>query len=302
MDRRSFLKYISTFAAALAGINSFILHNLSRAFASQKILVEPNPNPQPLSISPSDKIGEAFEGEELVYDISFWLFKKAAVGKISLKKKDDGSYAAVLQAETLGVIGFVTRYRRDIYIANMYEADNGKRFITTVFDKTVTIGSTTRRTITNLDYQNRLMKWKRWKGDKLEEDKEEEILPDTIYDDPLAAFYNFRFGAYGPIEEGREYHITTFPKNDVKTMYIRLATKEERSQRIHGNPHNVDYLADIKIDKELFGSQTGNVEAFFTKELIPIGGVVKDLIFFGDVKGNLIEMKTKLHMEKKKII
>lgn len=286
MNRRNFLKNITAFFAGLLGIQWFPFKRLPQAFASQSFFKVAVSNHQ-------INIGKLFDGEELIYDIGFWLFKKAAIGKIGLKKKEDGGYIAVLQAETLGVIGWVTRYRKDVYIAHMEEAEGGKRFITSVFDKTVTIGDTTKRTATYLDYKKRIMTWKKWKGDKLEEDKQEEIPPDNIYDDPLAAFYNFRFGTYGPIEEGREYRITTFPKKDVKTMYLRIATKDEKDKRIHSNSDDVDYLADIIIDKELFGSQTGNIEAFFTKELIPMGGIVKDLIFFGDVRGTLVEMTSK---------
>lgn len=289
MNRRNFLKNITGFLAGIIGVDWLPFKRLPQAFASQKIFK------QSLLAASNHKIniGELFDGEELIYNIGFWLFKKAAIGKIGLKRKEDGGYIAVLQAETLGVIGWVTRYRKDVYIAHMEEAEGGKRFITSVFDKTVIIGDTTKRTATYLDYKKRIMVWKKWKGDKLEEDKQEEIPPDNIYDDPLAAFYNFRFGTYGNIEEGREYRITTFPKKDVKTMYVRVATKDEKNQRIHSDPDDVDYLADIIIDKELFGSQTGKIEAFFTKELIPMGGIVKDMIFFGDVTGTLVEMTSK---------
>ncbi|OGP29687.1 MAG: hypothetical protein A2073_08195 [Deltaproteobacteria bacterium GWC2_42_11] len=246
----------------------------------------------------AESIGEAFEGEKLIYNIGFWLFEKAAIGRMSLKKNENGGYTAVLEAETLGVIGWVTRYRKDTYITHMNETPDGRRFITSVFDKTITIGTKTKRTVTNLDYKKGLMKWKRWTGDKQEEDREEEIPPDTIYDDPLAAFYNFRFGTYGQIEEGREYHIPTFPKKGIKTMYVRIAKAEEKNKRIHSDPDDVDYLADIIIDKELFGSQTGKIEAFFTKEMIPMGGIVKDLIFFGDVRGTLIEMSSRVALKR----
>src|SRR4030043_2426040 len=53
-----------------------------------------------------------FKGEELSYEVGFWLFKRAALGKLSFKEMEKkGRYMAILQAETLGVLGFVVRYR-----------------------------------------------------------------------------------------------------------------------------------------------------------------------------------------------
>ncbi len=106
----------------------------------------------------------------------------------------------------------------------------------------------------------------------------------------MTAFYNFRYGAYGPVQEGREYHITTFPRKGVSTMYLRLATGDERMKRIKRR-HSSDYLADIRIEEEMFGSQTGNIEAAFSNALILQEVVVKDVILFGDVSGKLVERK-----------
>jgi len=55
-------------------------------------------------------IAEFFKGEELVCEIGFWLFKRVALGKLSFSEMEKrGHYMATLQAETLGVLGWVTR-------------------------------------------------------------------------------------------------------------------------------------------------------------------------------------------------
>ena len=122
----------------------------------------------------------------------------------------------------------------------------------------------------------------------------EKIPPGIYCDDPLGAFYNFRFGAYGPVEEGREYKIFSFPKKDtIPYIYLRIAKKDEfLSMKRDGM--DADYLSYARIDKDLFGSQTGNVEIFFTRGMVPVEGVVKDIVFFGDIKGTLIRQENKL--------
>ena len=250
--------------------------------------------------SPKGKaaIGEYFDGEEFTYNIGFLWFKKAAIGKIGIYKQEKGLYKITLQAETMGFIGFITKYRKDIYHAYAEEMDGGRRFRTKRFEKIVIIGDRTRHGFTDVDYNKRTYHWKSWGGGKDDKEAEESIPPGILYDDPLTGFYNFRFGVYGPIKEGKEYHVPTFPVKDVSTIYVKIAGEKEKAKRLNPGPADIGYIADIVVDKEFFGSQTGNVEVHFTKETIPITAVAKDLILFGDVRGTLVEMTTKIGFRK----
>lgn len=243
-------------------------------------------------------IGEYFDGEEFTYNIGFWWFKKAAVGKIGIHKKENGFYEITLTAETMGFIGFITKYRKDIYHAYVEETDNGRRFRTKRFEKVIKIGDKTRHGYTEVDYSARTYHWKSWGGGKEEKEATERIPPGILYDDPFTGFYNFRFGVYGGIEEGKEFHVPTFPVKGVSTIYARIATNKEKAARINPDPSAIDYIADIVIDKELFGSQTGKVEVGFNKELIPVYATAKDLILFGDVRGTLVEMTSGMEFKK----
>ncbi|MBI3755386.1 MAG: DUF3108 domain-containing protein [Deltaproteobacteria bacterium] len=258
---------------------------------------------QPKSISDNivrgnATIGEYFDGEEFTYTIGFWWFKKAAMGKIGIHKKDANIYEITLTAEAMGFIGFITSYRKDIYRAYAEETDDGKRFRTKRFEKVVVIGSGTRYGYTDVDYTKRTYHWKSWGGGKEEKEAEGTIPPDIYYDDALTGFYNFRFGVYGHIEAGKKFHVPTFPVKGVSTIPVKIAADKEKNSRINPNPDETAYLADIVIDKELLGSQTGNVEVHFTKELIPVFAVAKDLILFGDVRGRLTEMTSKIGLRK----
>lgn len=239
-------------------------------------------------------IGEYFDGEEFTYNIGFWWFKKAAVGKIEIHKKDNGIYEITLTAETMGFIGFITKYRKDIYHAYAEETDNGRRFRTKRFEKTVKIGDRVRYGYTEVNYNAMTYHWKSWGGGKEEKEATEHIPPGILYDDPFTGFYNFRFGVYGKIEEGKEFHVPTFPVKDASSIYVRIATNNEKAERTNPDSAEIDYLADIIIDKELFGSQTGKVEVRFNKDLIPLQATAKDLILFGDVRGTLVEMTSSM--------
>ena len=232
-------------------------------------------------------ISQTFGGEELEYDISFLWFKNAAKAKISFRKKKEGGYLASIEAETLGFVGWVSKYRKDAYFSHIEEAEGERLLVSNLFEYQVTIGNKTRKSHVTFDYEKQHMVWESRGGGKPDSLKKEDILPGVRYDDPLVAFYNFRYAAYGPLEEGKEFHIRTFPKKGVSTIYVKINTKKEKEKRLASVPEGVTYLVDTRIEKELFGSQSGDIEILFSENFTPLVGTVKDIILFGDIRGVL---------------
>lgn len=235
-------------------------------------------------------IGQAFAGEELKYDIGFWFFNGVAESRLMLREDGPGKYVATLSAKTNGVLDTILRHRRDRYISRLRLSEDGRRFVTESFEKEVEMeGKGTRRSIHTVDYKARTVVWKSWGGDRPEKSGVEKIPDGVFTDDPIAAFYNFRFGVYGDIGEGKDYRIITFPKEDrVPEIAIRIAPEEEKRKR--GRKSESGLLADAKIDKELFGSKNGDIEILFTREMLPVQATAKGVTFFGDVKGRLREV------------
>ncbi len=244
-------------------------------------------------------IGEAFAGEELAYDIGFWFFNGVAESRLVLKEDGPGRYVATLSAKTNGVLDSFLKHRRDKYIARLRVSPDGKRFLTESFEKEVSIdGKGTRRSVHKVDYEARTVVSRSWGGGKPEKSTNDPIPDGMFMDDPLAAFYNFRFGVYGGIEEGRDYRITTFPKEDkIPEIKIRIAPEKELRRRARRSVE-ADILADAKIDKELFGSKTGDIEILFTRDMLPVQAIARGIILFGDVKGHLREVVAGAAMRK----
>lgn len=244
------------------------------------------------SDTPAEKVAQvnSYVGEELEYRISFWLFEDVATGMVKLEKDENGEYMATLHAYTTGFVDRVLRHRVDTYVSHMALSSDGKRFITMRFEKTVETTGKTKKSLTVFDYSRGVMTWKTTETGKDDRTGEEKI-PEGFYPvDPLAGFYNFRSGVYGPVTRGREYDIPTFPKDGRKRdIYLRINTKDEAQKRINGRRFETEYLADVKIDKELFGSQSGKVEIIFAEDMIPSEAVAKDIFFFGDVRGRLVK-------------
>lgn len=241
---------------------------------------------------------ESYVGEELEYRIGFWLFNDVATGKVKLERDSSGGYVATLMAHTTG---FVDRlyHRADTYTSYMVLSGDGRRLITTRFEKATETTAKTKRSLTLFDYSKGLMTWRASETGKDDRTGEENIPEGVWPADPLAGFYNFRLGVYGPVVRGREYKIPTFPKDGkARDIYMRINTKEEASERVNDRPIDNDYFADVKIDKELFGSQSGKVEIIFSPDMIPSSAVAKDIFFFGDVRGRLVKTTFAMEFEK----
>jgi hypothetical protein len=248
--------------------------------------------PAPPRKGEGNSIGEFFRGEELHYVIGVWLFKKVAVGKISFREmKEKGRYLSTLQGETLGILGWVARYRTDTYRSVMEEIDGGRRLRSVSFEEDVKVGSTLRRRIHLFDYEKR--KWirvrQRKDGTKIR--TEEEIPPGMVYDDFLTASYNFRYGVYGEIGRGRKYTVATFPRKGASSYIVRVASKEEEEKRRKSekSKNEKEYFVNLLLNPEITHSKEGLIEGWLSKELYPIEGRIKDVILFGDVKGTLIK-------------
>ena len=237
-------------------------------------------------------IAEFFKGEELVYEIGVWLFKRAALGKLSFKEMDKkGCYMATLQAETLGVLGWLSRYRVDTYRATMEEIDGGRCLRSLSFEEDVKIGSKLRRKIHLFDYQKRKWIQLRRNKDGVMERTEEEIPPGKVYDDFITASYNFRYGVYGEIERGRRYTVATFPRKGSSSYELKVARKEEEEKRKKSEKvkDGKDFYVKLFLDPEITHSKEGLIEGWLSKELYPMEGTIKDVVLFGDVKGTLIK-------------
>jgi hypothetical protein len=237
-------------------------------------------------------IGEFFKGEELSYEIGFWLFKRVAQGKISFREMArKGRYQAILQGETLGVLGWAARYRVDTYSAIMEEVDGGRCLRSLSFEEDVKIGGKSRKRTHFFDYENRKWVKVRQRKDGTRSREEADIPPGKVYDDFVTASYNFRYGVYGEIERGKKYIVATFPKKGPSTYEVTVASKEEEEKKRKSEKIKEDkeYFVKLFLDPEITHSKDGIIEGWLSKDLYPIEGMIKDVVLFGDVKGTLIK-------------
>ncbi len=277
LTRRAWLARVMK---GLAGLGGFLLTpRLNSAGGSDSFSV-------PVKRS---SIGETFANESMVFRAGFFLFPHAGDAEISLVPLNEtGRYQATITGKTRGIIGFFTRHREDTHISELVESGEKDRFICVRLIRDTKIGNDHTIKIFEMDYQKGKMMVTRIKG-KRESVHVKPIPPGVIYDDPLTAFYNFRFGSYGPVAFGKSYKIDTIPGKKVKYIFLRVASKKETEEKKRNLSiaKRVKYLIYLRIAPEIIKSKKGEIEGWVSPGLVPLYGVAKDVIFFGDVEGKL---------------
>jgi hypothetical protein len=236
-------------------------------------------------------MANGFLGEELCYQMSVLWIKRAAIGRVLFEKLNgDRLYRATLEGKTTGIIGWLSRYRRDTYTSHMELIDGGRRLRPLRFEEDIAIGEKIRKKIILFDYRKGKLIKRRMNRRGVFIQTGEKIPDGVTYDDFLTAFYNFRWGVYGKIQRGKRYRVRTLPKAGISTIDVEIATKEEEMRMRHGegNTGYREYYVTVFLDKEVTRSRTGRVEGWVSKNLVPIEGSIEDVVLVGDVHGVLI--------------
>ncbi len=235
---------------------------------------------------------DLFPGETLHYEIAFWLIKKVALARLTVVPGEQpGRYVATLDGETLGVLGFLARYRVDSYRAVMEEIDGGRRLRSLSFEEYVKVGKRVRRNIHTFDHKRRIWTHKTIRASGATSEEVREIPEGKAYDDFLTAAFNFRLGVYGPVERGKVYDLATFPRKDVTSYRISVASKaeEDRVRASEQIEAGREYLIELSLDPEVVNSKEGAIEGWLSKDVYPVEGTIRDVILFGDVHGKMVK-------------
>ena len=236
---------------------------------------------------PEGSIGDLFVGETLKYEVGFWLIDPVGGGVADFQSLGNGRYRVYHVGKAEGFVGWLTSHRREIYRSTMTTINNGKRLIPLKFEEYSVIGEWYRKKTTTYDYPARKVITEGEKEGKPMNREEMEIPSGVLYDDPVTAFYNLRFGVYGKVEPGKEFILRTTPSKGHEIIRIQVATKEEaeKARAAEKVKTGKDLLIRILLDREMWGRKKGELEIWFNRDLLPISGVVKDIRFFGDIRG-----------------
>lgn len=240
-------------------------------------------DPDALPVVPSESFPGAFLNQDFWYDISFFWFPRAAEAHFYFEKGERPSeYRAVLEAETKGFIGWLSSYRRHRYVSIMelVNTGRGRMLRSRYFRQEIIKGEKREVTEFILDYSKRTIVTRESKpGQGVVVSKG--IIPgNAVYNDFLSAYYNLRGGVFGIKKKGDTFKIDTMPRKGVSHIIVSIANEEAGR-----DTEDAYFLVRLDVDRRLFGQKDGTVWIWTDREFVPVTGEVKNVVFFGDVRG-----------------
>ncbi len=237
------------------------------------------------------QIGERFGGEEVQYEAGFWVFPAVGGGVAHFYNLDSDRFLVIHEGQAQGLAGWLTRNRKEIHRAWMGAVEQGSRLIPLRLEEESVIGDWVRRKVTRYDYSARKVFMETTKDGEVSRETVE-IPPGVYYDNPMTAYYNFRYGVYGKAAPGREFTIRTVPRKGQGVFRVAVAPEKEAARLREEDPEKKgkDLLVRIHLEQEFLGSPKGEIEVWFDRELNPVSGMVRQVRFIGDIKGRITQL------------
>ena len=117
-----------------------------------------------------------------------------------------------------------------------------------------------------------------------------------IYEDYLTLFYNFRYGHYGPLEQGRTYNLPLRIHKEMNSLELSIASQEEeeRHRQKESNKSGKHFFLRFRVIGKDVSSHSGEIEGWLSRNGVPTKGTIKDVTLFGDLWGELIQRNVEL--------
>ena len=233
------------------------------------------------------------------YKVSFGIFGKIGIAKTSLHV-EGGKYKISVHAKSTGFAAFVSGDREEWYKSEGF-VKNGvliPKIYTKIIQKRVSIGDVfknrqkrvMKRYILTYTFNHKAKKViaKRVKMLGAKRSEKSEQTKFYAQNDLLSLFFNFK--NIFPTLDIKKHHILHALGANKKTGKIDIfpLSKKEFSRLMKGNLDNLKFMKVILSDK-IFASKKGELYVGLDKDGLCKKAVLKDVIFFGDIRGELIE-------------
>jgi len=231
-------------------------------------------------------------GEQLRYQIGFWLFSHCGEASVSLcKTSSKNIYVATMEGKTVGLVDLLLGNYRYSYSSYAGYDESADRLYPLFFSlRKKRRNKVSIRTVT-FNYKDKELILARQNSNGERGYKITGMKKGALYEDYLTLFYNFRHGYYGPFKTGKTYHLPLHIHEGFQYLDLTLASEQERQKALAQelDSTNKDYLVRFRVLKEDVSSKSGKIIGWLSKNGVPIKGIIKDVIFFGDLWGILVK-------------
>ena len=235
---------------------------------------------------------DKYLGEELSYQIGYWLIGHCGDAKTGFLRTDvPDMYRISLEGHGVGFINFLLGRVKYSYISFCQYLPDEDRLRPVSFELIKKRGDKKSLRSVRFDYAAGEIVFLQTKPAGETRMQREPMKTDRIYEDYLTLFYNFRHGYYGPIERNRKYRLPLYTKKQMRPVKLQIADfeKEKRFRSQEFNQTAKHFFMQFQINPEDVSSGSGEVEGWLSSDATPVKGTIKDVIFFGDLWGDLIE-------------
>ena len=235
-----------------------------------------------------------FLGESLYYQIGFWLIPRCGAVRTSFSQTEHSRiYRAAIEGCTTGIIDTLIGRIRYSFVSYMEYVDDEDRLKPVYFQlRKRHMQKESIRSVA-YDYKSRKIFYFLTAADADGRTGAEDMQNGTIYEDYLSLFYNFRHGVYGSLEGGRTYQIPLHIRKGMNSMELAIATlaQSETQRNKESDKIDKDFFLRFNVVREDVSSKSGEVEGWLSADALPMKGTIKDVVFFGDLWGELEQRK-----------
>ena len=235
---------------------------------------------------------DKYLGEELSYQIGYWLIGHCGDAKTGFLRTDvPDIYRISLEGHGVGFINFLLGRVKYSYISFCQYLPDEDRLRPVYFELIKKRGDKKSLRSVAFKYGAKEIVFIQTQPSGKTQVHSEPMMPDRIYEDYLTLFYNFRHGYYGPIERDRKYRLPLYTKKQMRPVKLQIADfeKEKQFRSQEFNQTDKHFFIQFQINPEDVSSGSGEIEGWLSSDATPIKGTIKDVIFFGDLWGDLIK-------------
>jgi len=237
---------------------------------------------------------DKYLGEELSYQVGYWLIGHVGDAQAGfLGTEIPGIYNISLEGRGTGFINFLLGGITYTYTSFCQYVSDQDRLRPVYFELKKQRGTSISLRNASYNYKaGQIIFFQTNSAGEIRKQKEP-MRTDRIYEDYLTLFYNFRHGYYGPLKPDHHYSLPLFTKKQMKPVDLHIADldtgKKRRSREF--NKINKDFFIRFQINPEDVSSGSGEILGWLSSDAVPLKGTIQDVVFFGDLWGELKERK-----------
>ncbi|MGB5747534.1 MAG: DUF3108 domain-containing protein [Desulfobacterales bacterium] len=233
-------------------------------------------------------------GEELSYQIGFWLIGHCGEAKTGFIRTDlPDIYRLSLEGQGVGFIDFLMGGVKYSYTSFCRYLSDQDRLQPVYFELKKKRGDKEALRSVRFDYAAGEIVFLKSNPAGKTRIQRESMKADRIYEDYLTLFYNFRHGYYGSIERGRKVLLPLYTKKQMQPVKLQIADleKEKQFRSREFTKTGKHFFMQFQINPEDVSSGSGEIQGWLSSDATPVKGTIQDVIFFGDLWGELKERK-----------